>query len=412
MCILGNKIHSMTRKILLLLLCVALFSTILQAQKTQWYKGNLHTHSLWSDGDDYPEMIVEWYKTQGYDFLAISDHNVLAEGEKWITVTGEGIAAEAFRKYLNRYGEDWVQYERQEDTVRVQLKTLAAYRHLFEEEGKFLLIQSEEITDQFDGKPVHMNATNLAERISPQGGNSLVEVMQNNIDAVLEQRWLTGQPMIIHLNHPNFHWAITAEELIALSGEQFFEVFNGHPTVYNMGDSTHKGTEEIWDIVNTSYLQTGKIPLLGLATDDSHHYHRTGTGLSNSGRGWIHVRAKSLHPTDLIDAMEAGDFYASSGVELAELKHSRKKVDIEVVEEPGVTYTIQFFGTSGGEIGKLLQETTGPRASYRYTGEEMYVRARIVSDKAMSNPIKEARFEMAWTQPTGWKLTTNPATRK
>lgn len=29
---------------------------------------------------DYPEMIVEWYKTAGYDFVALSEHNALAEG--------------------------------------------------------------------------------------------------------------------------------------------------------------------------------------------------------------------------------------------------------------------------------------------------------------------------------------------
>ena len=30
--------------------------------EARWFKGNLHTHSLWSDGDDYPEMIADWYK--------------------------------------------------------------------------------------------------------------------------------------------------------------------------------------------------------------------------------------------------------------------------------------------------------------------------------------------------------------
>src|SRR5687767_1959449 len=49
-----------------------------------WYKGNLHTHSLWSDGDDYPEMVADWYKRNGYHFLAISDHNVLHEGRRWL----------------------------------------------------------------------------------------------------------------------------------------------------------------------------------------------------------------------------------------------------------------------------------------------------------------------------------------
>ena len=32
----------------------------------RWVKGNLHTHSLWSDGNDYPEMIVDWYARNGY----------------------------------------------------------------------------------------------------------------------------------------------------------------------------------------------------------------------------------------------------------------------------------------------------------------------------------------------------------
>ena len=51
-----------------------------------WYKGNLHTHSLWSDGDDYPEMIMKWYQEHGYHFVSLSDHNILAEGDHWITV--------------------------------------------------------------------------------------------------------------------------------------------------------------------------------------------------------------------------------------------------------------------------------------------------------------------------------------
>ena len=402
----------MARKSLLFLAFSLLLILPATAQKARWYKGNLHTHSLWSDGDDYPEMIMEWYKQRGYDFVALSDHNILAEGEKWVRITGDGTAREAFGKYLARYGEDWVRHEQRGDTVRVQLKTLQAYRHLFEEKEKFLIIQAEEITDQFQGKPVHMNATNLAELIKPQGGNSLVEVMQNNIDAVIAQRWHTGRPMIIHLNHPNFHWAITAEDLIALTGERFFEVFNGHPAVYNMGDADHHSTEQIWDIVNASYLQTGKMPLMGLATDDSHNYHRTGPALSNAGRGWIHVRARNLTPAALINAIEAGDFYASSGVVLSDLKNTRKKMSVTVQAEPGVAYTIQFIGTVGKEVGKVLQETRGARATYTFTGEELYVRARIVSDKPMENPLEEARYEMAWTQPAGWETAASPAARK
>src|SRR5688500_5304713 len=50
----------------------------------RWWKGNLHTHSLWSDGDDFPEMIAEWYRTRDYHFLALTDHNVLSQGIRWM----------------------------------------------------------------------------------------------------------------------------------------------------------------------------------------------------------------------------------------------------------------------------------------------------------------------------------------
>jgi hypothetical protein len=49
------------------------------ADGPRWWKGNLHTHSFWSDGDDFPEMIADWYKTRGYHFLGLSDHNVLSD---------------------------------------------------------------------------------------------------------------------------------------------------------------------------------------------------------------------------------------------------------------------------------------------------------------------------------------------
>ena len=52
----------------------------------RWFKGNLHTHSLWSDGDDYPEMITDGYKRAGYHFLAMSDHNIMPEGQRWFAL--------------------------------------------------------------------------------------------------------------------------------------------------------------------------------------------------------------------------------------------------------------------------------------------------------------------------------------
>src|SRR5690606_10186821 len=140
-----------------------------------WYKGNLHTHSYWSDGDEFPEMIMQWYKSEGYAFIALSDHNILAEEEKWVTIRADSLYQEAFKTYLEEYGEDWVIYREENDTLRVKLKTFEEYKPLFEEEESFLIMPSEEISDRYDGKPLHMNATNIQKLIKPQGGGSILE---------------------------------------------------------------------------------------------------------------------------------------------------------------------------------------------------------------------------------------------
>ena len=58
---------------------------------------------------------------------------------------------------------------------------MGEFRHLFERPGEFLLIQGEEITDKFESKPIHMNASNVLEVIKPQGGTSVVDVMDRPV---------------------------------------------------------------------------------------------------------------------------------------------------------------------------------------------------------------------------------------
>lgn len=389
----------------------------------RWWKGNLHTHSFWSDGDDFPEMIIAWYKKAGYDFLAISDHNVLHQGERWLELGTNRVRLAAFDKYLAAF-KDRVEVRGEGIKRAVRLKPMPEYRGWFEEPGKFLLIQSEEISDQFQKLPIHLNASNIREHIPPQGGNSVREVMQNNVNAVLEQSRATGQPILPHLNHPNFGWAITAEDLAAVEGERFFEVYNGHPSVHNRGDALHASTDQIWDVALAIRLKSAKPePLYGLATDDAHNYHQHGLGKSNAGRGWVMIRAAALTPEALLEAMARGDFYASSGVTLQDVRVSGRTLSVRIAAENGVRYTTQFIGTRKGadlasepvkddqgrelaatrryspEIGKVLAEVEGAAASYELQGDELYVRAKVISSKEKANPAEAGEKETAWTQP-------------
>jgi hypothetical protein len=395
----------------------------------RWWKGNLHTHSLWSDGDDYPEMIVGWYHRNGYHFLSLSDHNVMLTGEKWVTVTTNRNSTEAFNKYRKHHGPDWLETRVENGVTKVRLKTLEEFRGKFES-PRFLLIPGEEISDRFEKLPIHLNATNLRELIPPQGGNSVVEVMQRNIDAVLEQRRRTGQAMIPHINHPNFVRALTAEDIMLVRGERFMEVYNGHPVTKDLGDAVYASTERIWDIVLTRRLaELGLEPMWGTAVDDAHNYHVFKVGNPNPGRGWVMVRSVRLTPEALIEAMEKGDFYASTGVELKEIRRSAKELCVFIRPERGVTYTTQFIGTRKGydatshpvvdkegntvratrrysaDIGKVLAEVEGNSACYKLKGDEIYVRAKVISSRGKENPAFNGDKETAWVQPLvpGWK---------
>ena len=301
---------------------------------SQWWKGNLHTHSFWSDGDDFPEMIVSWYAENGYNFLTLSDHNILSVGDKWITIPqGNGIIENAYQKYLAKFGLGWVETEEDiESGPKVRLKPLNEFRSLFESPGKFLLMQGEEITAQFVNIPVHLNATNLYNLIVPRSGESVREVIQNNVDAVYQQRQEIGRPILVHVNHPNLGWALTAKDIALVKNEKFFEVYNGHPAVRNYGDQDHISTEKMWDQILTHRLTSGTGEIIyGLATDDAHNYHQYQMNRSNPGRGWVMVRATHLSAESIIKAMENGDFYASTGVKVNLIEIGQTSYKIEMM---------------------------------------------------------------------------------
>ena len=267
-----------------------------------WYKGNLHTHTLWSDGNAPPETIVSWYKNHGYNFLALSDHNIMLTGEKWVQIDNHNKVSYEKMSIFEKFGERLLiivdkllskqqslfnnqlvkdeLYDEQQH-VLMRLKTYEELKKYFNETNKFILIQGEEITNTFENLPVHVNATNLETLIPPQIGQSTYEVLQRSIDAVRKQSNETGRPMIAHVPHPNYDYAITVEDLIRLKGDSFFEIFNGIMHSSDLGDKLHPITDRMWDIALSMRLIQEKEPLYGIAVDDSHQYekwtiHRSG----------------------------------------------------------------------------------------------------------------------------------------
>ena len=415
--------HAIGVKLIFLIVLTTIFGSNAE-EAVRWWKGNLHTHSLWSDGNDYPEVIALWYKDHGYNFLSLTDHNTLSRGKRWSHVEKNKGGPKAFARYLKAFGANWVETRAGGQGMEVRLKPLTEFRSLLESPGEFIFIEGEEVTDRYRTLPIHLNASNLENRLDPQGGASVSEVIQNNLDALNKHREETQRDMILHLNHPNFGYAVTAEDLIKVKGQRFIEIYNGHPSVHNEGDGTHASVEKIWDIVLSWKLGLQNETLVyGLAVDDGHDYFDFSPAKSNPGRGWIQVESSHLTPERIIQGLENGRFYASSGVEIVNLRTEPGGLGFSIQAETGIQYTTQFIGTKRGfnthnapvknsageklrvthrysdEVGQVLLETNDLNPFYKFDGDEIYVRARIHSSRKKDNPYIAGEVEKAWIQP-------------
>ena len=176
--------------------------------------------------------------------------------------------------------------------------------------------------------------------------------------------------------------------------------YNGHPAVNNEGDDMHIDTETMWDLINIHYYNQNKPLIYGIATDDSHNYHTLSSEHSNTGRGWVMVKSQNLSPSNLILAMENGDFYASTGINLKTIFANKQKLFIEINPDENTNYEIIFMGYKKGTDEVVeLKKVKGTSASYSYEKDDIFVRARINSDTRKENPFMDQETEKAWTQP-------------
>lgn len=318
------------RRFSYLLMVLILFLAVnAPTQDYHWYKGNTHCHTTNSDGDELPRRVVRWYRDHGYNFLVITDHDFITE-----------------TTYLDTDKND-----------------------------DFILIPGEEVTDRYNDSRVHVNAINITECIEPQQGESIVDTLQNNIDAIVTAGG------IAQINHPNWKWSFTDTEISLVKNARLLEIYNIGLSSNNFPAGGAPGMEDIWDRV----LSKG-ILIYGVACDDAHNYvGEFSPRWSNPGTGWIMVRATELTSEAIVQALQKGDFYATIGVLLKDLTITESEYIVEIEEEDDRKYTTTFIG----EDGKILQQVYGSRAVYQFKGDELYVRARIFASSG----------EFACTQP-------------
>lgn len=372
----ASRLQPLTMAVLLTIAASLAAQEASGTPKVRWYKGNTHTHTFNTDGDSSPVDVVRFYRDQGYNFLVLSDHDSITpvDGLNAIFGTAETNATD---------------------------RTSLPFR-------PFMLIPGEEITDahtpeagpgqdpstrDLGRKEVHLIGLNVKSVVPRQQGKSVTDTLQRNVDAI---RRAGGLPII---NHPNFVWSLTAADLSPLRGAPFVEIWNGHMQTNNLGGGDRPSVEAMWDDV----LSAGTM-MYGVAADDAHFFKTPPLPNAHSapGRAWVMVRSTRFTPDALLAAMERGDFYSSTGVELAEYAVSDRGVTLKVAPLAQSRYRVLFIG--GG--GRVLKETAvtpslparatslgaarqAEAVTYEWKGDEGYVRAKIIDSNGL----------MAWTQP-------------
>lgn len=437
-------------RVLIILSCALLLYLRMEIPvQAEWYRGTLHTHSQWSDGKPFPEWALNWYKTKGYNFVCLSDHNIFQTDELQFDAwhyNGQVKDTTAFKgessrwKYVNEKG-GWphltsdsvtqnesvfkansmkkIEYD---GRIYYRLKTFDELSKQFNEPGIFLLIPGFEQTGSAkNGCQVHMNFINVRnyfpyiEKATPL--ETIRATMEEGKKFFKES---PCGPYMFTLNHPIWRWYdISPEDLLALPEIRYYELNNAGLSF--PGHEEGWEPEKFWDVVNAFRCVRGQQLLLVTGTDDEHSYS------SNTPRAWTMINAKNLSWNALYDAICHSDFYTSNGLfyDRIHFDSVKKTLTVKIQARPNVHYRIDFIGTKADfdqthhiinspkteksperkidvysdDIGIVLKTIDGTEGSYTLTNDDLYVRARITTVPGELKQDNLLLAPAAWTQP-------------
>lgn len=293
----------------------------------EFQRGSIHSHSSESDGDTPASVVIQWYRSNGYRFLALTDHNVYFDPR----------------------------------------------RHRWAESPHFVLVSGEEVSMTAGPDLVHVNALCTSSGVGGGAFATKGAALRSAIDEI------GARGGVALVNHPNWRWTLDARDVAGATGAALLEVFSGHPYTRSQGDEAHPSVEELWQ----SALVQGRA-YAPVGVDDAHTYWRASAadGSSNGepGTGWIGVFGSELSRRAICDALAHGRLYASSGLELRRLRVRGDTMTVWIDDPEAL---VEFFGSTPEQWLATLPEPDAPgrgyAASYRLRGGERFVRARVTA---------------------------------
>ena len=304
------------------------------AMPGRFWRGNLHTHTTMSDGNLEPAETVAWYRDNGYDFVAISDH------------------------YVRRFAP------------------CVTDTRAFRGNGFTTLLGAELHAPRTAvGNLWHIVASGLPVDFEP--------VAPGETGPQLAARAAACGAFVV-VAHPAYY-GLTAADIDSMPAAHAMEVFNGASALaYEMGHSGH-----ILDVM----LARGR-RIDAVAADDA-HFHPEFPDFPDHGLGWVEVRAEENDPDALVAAMKAGHFYSTEGPKLLNVAIEGDEV---VVESSPVLKVIVSGGAERYECryGMGLTQVRMPLTMFHNGGHEVdrllgtHIRITVADasgKRAWTNPI-------------------------
>ena len=267
-------------------------------QVDRYFKTALHCHTNISDGGPNPQEMKEIYKSKGYQVLSITDHNIIVDHsamneEDFLLLTG-------------------AEYNINEDNTWAARRFWVKTYHL-----NFIAKRPDLLWQPFVPKHPKDESRHYLEKVEDGGFPWVYDL--DNINAMIAVA--NKQGFLVMYNHPN--WSLQDHtDYEGLEGLWGMEICN-----YDSGrnGSLDRDNSRIYrEMVNT-----GK-NLFPVASDDAH-------SANGAGGGWIMVGAEKLEYGAVIEAMEKGDFYASTGPEIFELAMDGQELCIRCSDASAIT---------------------------------------------------------------------------
>lgn len=239
-------------------------------RRGQFYKANLHCHTVHSDGHWTPEQVKAEYQARGYSIVAYTDHR--------------------------HYG--W--YPELMDDTFVPLAAFEGdLNEPFRKPGDFQRVRTYHI-NFYDTDPAGRGGFTA---VQPPQRYGDIHSLNNFLFEMNEKGFLSCY------NHP--YWSLqNYDDYKDLCGVFAMEIYNHGCELDGLYGYNPQAYDEM--------LRTGT-RLFCVATDDNHDSFAPGDPRCDSFGGWTMLKLEKLDYPSVIEALRKGNFYCSTGPELEEL---------------------------------------------------------------------------------------------